>query len=66
MFNTNSTKTEVFFQKVLKDLELSEESKSLLLNISIFLVDELKADKTAIKRFHVAFTNLKMAFNNIN
>lgn len=51
MFNINSTKTEVFFQKALKDLEFSEERKSLLLNISIFIVEELKADKTVNLNF---------------
>lgn len=45
MFHTNSTKTDVFFQKAIKDLELSEERKLLLLDISRFIIEELKSDK---------------------
>jgi arsenate reductase len=51
MFYNNSTKTEDFFQKALKDVELSDDRKSLLLNISGFIVDELKSNRTVHLNF---------------
>lgn len=51
MFNINATNTEVFFQNSIKELVLSEERKSLLINISSCIMNELKADKTVHLNF---------------
>lgn len=51
MFYNNSTKTVIFFQNALKDIDLNEERKLLLSNISDFISNELKLNKTVNLNF---------------
>ncbi|MDP2088653.1 MAG: hypothetical protein Q8J84_04560 [Flavobacteriaceae bacterium] len=51
MFHTNSTKSVVFFENTLKELNLTVERKLLLTAIAAFIVAELKSDKTVNLNF---------------
>lgn len=51
MFHTNSTKSIVFFEKALKDLNLTDERKLILIEISSFIIGELRSNKTVNLNF---------------